>query len=54
MASSVSASLMNSDSRLVNEFEILDFIGKGAFGDVLKVSYRTCYLNILVMHIPDV
>lgn len=28
---------LNSDARLVREFEILDFIGKGAYGDVLKV-----------------
>lgn len=27
----------NLNSRLVKEFEILNFIGKGAFGDVLKV-----------------
>ena len=30
----------DSGSRLQNEFEILKFIGKGGFGDVIKVSAR--------------
>lgn len=28
-----------SQSRILSEFEMLKFLGKGAFGDVLKVMY---------------
>ena len=31
-------SLPSSQSRLRNEFEVLMYLGKGAFGDVLKVG----------------
>lgn len=40
LANDQSFALINSESRLVNDFEILDFIGKGAFGDVLKVHHK--------------
>ena len=35
-------------SRLQNEFEILKWLGKGGFGDVIKVSDANCSFHELV------
>lgn len=35
-------------SRILNEFEMLKFLGKGAFGDVLKVTLFLIYVLVLL------
>jgi translation initiation factor 2-alpha kinase 4 len=38
-------------SRLTSEFEVLKWLGKGGFGDVIKVCYQfALFLLILVIH----
>ena len=38
----------DSGSRLQNEFEVLKFIGKGGFGDVIKVSVHGCKFDDVI------
>lgn len=38
-------------SRLYNEFEVLQFVGKGAFGDVLKVIQCVCLITRSIISI---
>jgi len=37
-------------SRIQNEFEVLKWLGKGAFGDVLKVSVMDLSMHSVALH----
>lgn len=37
-------------SRIGNDFEVLQWLGKGGFGDVLKVCLLIYYIIILVFY----
>lgn len=41
----LSNSLTNSQSRINNEFEFLQHLGKGAYGDVIKVTHQASILK---------